>query len=481
MSMEIPGIHDTIAAIATPPGRGSIAGIRVSGPLAFQSVGKLLSAGKEILTLSPRHSYLVWLNTLDGKRLDQVTLIRYPAPNSYTGEDVVEIFCHGGRLSPNMILEQLCAAGCRLAEPGEFTRRAVFNHKLDLIQAESIAEIIDAESPVYLQNVLSHLEGAFSRQVSELRQRLLHACALLELGLDFSEEDVEFADRAQLQAELTQLDAMITRLLSGFERGQALKEGWKLAIIGKPNVGKSSLMNALLRHDRVIVSPIPGTTRDTVEERIRLGGHLFRLIDTAGIRRLDLNNAPELSPTRHLDAIEQIGIERSRKAAQEADIIVFVTDSSMPADYEDQVIADACLARAAEPGLLGILHICNKTDLPESPQAFHFDHEQIATIKTSARTSAGIDTLENALVDFIAKKSTVETNGVYYVNLRQRLCLEKARAALRAAEQSLQNNLSAEFVAVDLREVIYQLGTLIGEVSTEDILGEIFANFCIGK
>ncbi len=479
--MEIPGIHDTIAAIATPPGRGSIAGIRVSGPLAFQSVSKLLSAGKEILTLSPRHSYLVWLNTFEGKRLDQVTLIRYPAPNSYTGEDVVEIFCHGGRLAPNMILEQLCAAGCRLAEPGEFTRRAVFNHKLDLIQAESIAEIIDAESPVYLQHVLSHLEGAFSRQVSELRQRLLHACALLELGLDFSEEDVEFADRAQLQAELTQLDTMIARLLSGFDRGQALKEGWKLAIIGKPNVGKSSLMNALLRHDRVIVSPIPGTTRDTVEERIRLGGHLFRLIDTAGIRHLDRNSLPELLPLRHLDAIEQIGIERSRKAAQEADIIVFVTDSSMPADDEDQVIADVCLARAAGPGLLGVLHIRNKTDLPESPQAFHFDLKQIATIKTSAQTGDGIDALELALVDLVAKKSPAEAREVYYVNLRQRICLEKARAALRAAEQSLQNNLSAEFVAVDLREVIYQLGMLIGEISAEDILDEIFANFCIGK
>lgn len=460
--------HDTIAAVATPAGRGSIAGLRVSGPLAFQTVAKLLPSGKSLAEFVPHRSHLIWIASIEGKRLDQVTLICYPGPKSYTGEDVVEIFCHGGTLAPGMILEQLCAAGCRLAEPGEFTKRAVLNHKLDLIQAEAIAEIIDAESPAYLQNVVGQLEGAFSRQVSELRQRLLHACALLELGLDFSEEDVEFADRTQLQTELARLDEMIIRLLTGFERGQALKDGWKLAIIGKPNVGKSSLMNALLRHERVIVSPIPGTTRDTVEERIRLGGHLFRLVDTAGIRQ-------------HGDAIEQIGIERSRRAAREADIIIFVTDNSMAADYEDQVIADTCRTRAASSGLLGILHICNKADLPESPLTFRFQHEQVIMIKTSAQTGAGIDAVENALVELVIKRNSPQTREVYCVNLRQRLCLENARDALRTAQQSLQNDLSAEFVAVDLREVIYQLGLLIGDVTTEDILGEIFANFCIGK
>lgn len=460
--------QDTIAAIATAAGRGSLAGLRLSGPGAFAAVSRLLPKGKKLAAFLPRRSSLTWLCDLSGNRLDQVTVVCYPAPHSYTGEDVVEIFCHGGNLAPALILEQLCAAGCRLAEPGEFTKRAVLNHKLDLIQAESIAEIVAAESPAYLQNVLSHLEGAFSRQVSELRQRLLHTCALLELGLDFSEEDVEFADRAQLHSELTQLDAMITRLLTGFERGQALKEGWKLAIIGKPNVGKSSLMNALLRHDRVIVSPIPGTTRDTVEERIRLGGHLFRLIDTAGIRQ-------------HGDALEQIGIARSRRAAQEADIIVFVTDGAAAADHEDEAIAAACRARAATGSLLGILHISNKADLPGSPRAFQFEADEAVRIKTSATTGAGIEALENALVHLVAANASADKSGVGYVNLRQRLCLEKARTALHAAVQSLHDDLSAEFIAVDLREVIYQLGALIGEVTTEDILGEIFANFCIGK
>jgi len=460
--------QDTIAAIATASGRGSLAALRISGPKAFVLVARLLPAGSELKQFTPRRCSLTWLCDLSGNRLDQVTVVCYPAPHSYTGEDVVEIFCHGGNLAPALILEQLCAAGCRLAEPGEFTKRAVLNHKLDLIQAESIAEIVEAESPAYLQNVLSHLEGAFSRQVSELRQRLLHTCALLELGLDFSEEDVEFADRAQLQSELTQLDVMMTRLLTGFERGQALKEGWKLAIIGKPNVGKSSLMNALLRHDRVIVSPIPGTTRDTVEERIRLGGHLFRLIDTAGIRQ-------------HGDALEQIGIARSRRAAQEADIIVFVTDGAADADQEDEAIAAACRARAATGSLLGILHISNKSDLPDSPRAFQFEADNVVMIKTSATTGAGIAALENALVSLVAAKASEDKSGVGYVNLRQRLCLEKARTALHAAVQSLHDNLSAEFIAVDLREVIYQLGALIGEVTSEDILGEIFANFCIGK
>ncbi len=460
--------QDTIAAIATAAGRGSLAGLRLSGPGAFASLSRLLPKDRKLSSFLPRRSSLTWLCDLSGNRLDQVTVICYPAPHSYTGEDVVEIFCHGGNLAPALILEQLCAAGCRLAEPGEFTRRAVFHHKLDLIQAESIAEIVAAESPAHLQHVLSHLEGAFSRQVRELRQRLLHSCALLELGLDFSEEDVEFADRAQLHSELTQLEVMITRLLAGFERGQALREGWKLAIIGKPNVGKSSLMNALLRHDRVIVSPIPGTTRDTVEERIRLGGHLFRLIDTAGIRQ-------------HGDALEQIGIARSRRAAQEADIIVFVTDGAAAADHEDEDIAAACRARAASGSLLGILHISNKADLPASPQAFQFEAGGVATIRTSATTGAGIEALENALVGLVSAHAAADKSGVGYVNLRQRLCLEKARAALHAAEKSLHDNLSAEFIAVDLREVIYQLGALIGEVTSEDILGEIFANFCIGK
>ncbi|MDZ7266228.1 MAG: tRNA uridine-5-carboxymethylaminomethyl(34) synthesis GTPase MnmE [candidate division KSB1 bacterium] len=460
--------QDTIAAIMTATGRGSVAGLRLSGPSAFAIASRLLPKGGELADFAPRRSHLTWLCDLSGNRLDQVMIVRYPAPHSYTGEDVVEIFCHGGTLVPHLILEQLCAAGCRLAEPGEFTKRAVLNHKLDLIQAEAVAEIIAAESPAYLQNVLSHLEGAFSSQVRALRQRLLHTCALLELGLDFSEEDVEFADRAQLQAELAQLDLMIARLLAGFERGQALKEGWKLAIIGKPNVGKSSLMNALLRHERVIVSPIPGTTRDTVEERIRLGGHLFRLIDTAGIRQ-------------HGDALEQIGMTRSRRAVQAADIIVFVTDGSGAADREDEAIAEICRARAATGSLLGILHVSNKADLPDSPHAFQFQAAEVARIKTSATTGHGIAELENALVELVTAKASANREETGYVNLRQRLCLEKARTALHAAAQSLHDNLSAEFVAVDLREVIFQLGALIGEVTNEDILGEIFANFCIGK
>jgi len=503
---------DTIVAISSPPGRGAIVCIRVSGKGANTAVAQLLESGKNIETFSPRTVHLAWLVNKDGKRLDQVTLVRYVAPQSYTGEDLIEIFCHGGKWVPTLIVENLCRAGCRLAEAGEFTRRAFFNHKLDLIQAEAVEDIIAAESPAGLQNALQHLEGHFSERMRQLRQRLLHTCALLELGLDFSEEDVEFADRAQLQNELDGLEQEISFLLTSFHRGQAIKDGWRVAIIGKPNVGKSSLMNMLLRQDRVIVSSIPGTTRDTVEDSFMLDGQRFRLIDTAGIR------------TSH-DEIESQGITRSRRAAEEAHIILLVSDQSQPADHFDEAIISECLRFARisnkvehatnviakrflpkqSAGFQGIaslenarnddfqvnqnehnssapkkiIHIRNKSDLPKSAEVVQLSFAVTAELETSTKTGAGISELEKALC--AATNDSDRSGEVVLTNLRHKQCLEKALSALLNAKQSLNNNLSAEFVAADLREVIHQIGVLVGEVTTEDILGEIFSNFCIGK
>jgi len=514
--------QDTIVAISSPVGRGAIVCIRVSGKNANVVVAQLLEPKKEIEKLSPHALHLVWLINKEGRRLDQVTLVRFVAPYSYTGEDLIEIFCHGGKWVPTLIVENLCRAGCRLAEAGEFTRRAFFNHKLDLIQAESVEDIIAAESPAGLQNALQHLEGHFSERMRQLRQKLLHTCALLELGLDFSEEDVEFADRAQLQNELDGLEKEITFLLASFQRGQALKDGWRVAIIGKPNVGKSSLMNMLLRQDRVIVSSIPGTTRDTVEDSFMLDDQLFRLIDTAGIR------------TSH-DEIESQGIARSRRAAEEAHIILFVSDQSQPADHFDEAIVADCSRlmrisvtsenattviarrflsrfsglRKAEPkqsadfkGIASlenarnddsqvnqnehnssapkkIIHVRNKSDLPKSATAVQLPFPADAEIETSTITGAGISELEKT---FCAATTDSDRNGeVVLTNLRHKQCLEKALSALLNSKQSLNNNLSAEFVAADLREVIHQIGVLVGEVTTEDILGEIFSHFCIGK
>mgnify|MGYP001577196015 CR=1 FL=1 len=460
--------QQTIAALATPPGKGSIAAIRISGPRAFSCVNGLLLAKRSLENFQSNRIFVAWLHSAEGEALDQVTLVRYQAPRSYTGEDVVEIFCHGGRLVPNLIIERLCALGCRLAQPGEFTQRALRNGKLDLIQAEAVADLIDAESPAYLRGALTHLEGAFSRQLEELRAKLVHACAMLELGLDFSEEDVEFADRAELQRELMLLDKMIANLLHGFARGQALKEGWRIAIIGKPNVGKSSLMNALLRYERVIVSDIPGTTRDTIDERVFINGLLFRLIDTAGIRE-------------HAGEIETIGIERSRAVAQNADVILFVTDDSQNGDEADLALAKECLALKNKGERVALIHVKNKFDLPAATRSFLFDEKNVQALRVSALSGSGIAELEHAIAASVLPLSNLSSAEVQHINLRQKLCLEQARVALSNALSSLDKNLSAEFIAVDLREVIHQLGVLIGEVTTEDVLGEIFSKFCIGK
>ncbi len=463
--------QDTVVAISSPTGRGAIACIRVSGVQANLIVQQIIEqatpvGGRDLTNFSPRTLHLVWLVNKDGQRLDQATLARFVAPHSYTGEDLIEIFCHGGNWVPALIVENLCQLGCRLAEPGEFTRRAFFNHKLDLIQAEAVEDIIAAESPAGLQNALQHLEGHFSERMRQLRQRLLHTCALLELGLDFSEEDVEFADRAQLQNELEGLEKEITFLLASFQRGQALKDGWRVAIIGKPNVGKSSLMNMLLRQDRVIVSSIPGTTRDTVEDSFMLKGQRFRLIDTAGIR------------TSH-DEIESQGIVRSRRAAEEAHIILFVSDQSQPADHFDEAILAECSRFISDATGKKILFIRNKSDLPKSPRAVQLPFSVAAELETSTVTGTGISELEKALC--AATANSDGSREVVLTNLRHKQCLEKALSSLLNAKHSLNENLSAEFVAADLREVIHQIGVLVGEVTTEDILGEIFSNFCIGK
>lgn len=463
--MQLPE-DDTIVAISSPLGRGAIVCVRVSGKSAFAAVSQLLEKDKSATSFPPRTLHLVWLVNTEGSRLDQVTLAQYVAPNSYTGEDLVEIFCHGGKWVPALIVENLCRTGCRLAEPGEFTRRAFFNNKLDLIQAEAVEDIIAAESPAGLQNALQHLEGQFSERMRQLRQRFLHTCALLELGLDFSEEDVEFADRVQLRAELEELEKEITFLLASFQRGLAIKDGWRVAIIGKPNVGKSSLMNILLRQDRVIVSSIPGTTRDTVEDSFMLDGQRFRLIDTAGIR------------TSH-DEIESQGISRSRRAAQDAHIILFVSDQSQPADHFDEAIVTECSHFASDATGKKFIWVCNKSDLPKASNSLRLPFSAEVELETSARTGAGIAVLEKALCAIT--NGTNQSGEVVLTNLRHKQCLEKALSALTCAKKSLDENFSAEFVAADLREVIHQIGVLVGEITTEDILGEIFSHFCIGK
>lgn len=433
-----------IAAISTPQGLGGIAVIRVSGPDAIALVGqhfKAFKAGHELAT-RPTHT-LTFGQFVDehGNVLDDVVCSLYRAPHSFTGEDVVEISCHGSIYVQQTLLQALIAhPNCRLAEPGEFTRRGFSNGRMDLSQAEAVADLIAAQTAAQHRVAINQLKGSISRQLDNLREQLLQLTSLLELELDFSEEDVEFADREKLLALARSVDEEVTRLANSFAAGNAIKNGIPVAIIGAPNVGKSTLLNALLKDDRAIVSDIQGTTRDLIEDTITLGGFLFRFIDTAGIRHTD-------------DTIERLGIERSMQAAQKAQIIILLTEPGV--DFpkikttKDQTV----------------IRITNKTT------------------KFQALNNIGIDALEKRLID-IAQSYTSGgvSDGVLITNIRHKQMLDQAHRDILPVIQGLESHLSGDLVAEDLRVVISSLNAILGkDITSQDTLNNIFSHFCIGK
>ncbi|MDX2305517.1 MAG: tRNA uridine-5-carboxymethylaminomethyl(34) synthesis GTPase MnmE [Microscillaceae bacterium] len=450
---------NTIVALSTPPGVGAIALIRVSGEQAISLVGKIFK-GKNLESVPSHTIHFGRILDTQGEILDEVLVSIFKAPHSFTQENIAEISCHGSQYIISQILQSLVRLGARLALPGEFTQRAYLNGQIDLAQAEAIADLIASESKMSHQVAMQQMRGGYSQRIRDLRQDFIRLAALLELELDFAEEDVEFADRSDLQAQLAQLKSEIIRLRDSFQVGNAIKNGIPVAIIGKPNAGKSTLLNALLEDDKAIVSEIPGTTRDAIEDEQVIEGLRFRFIDTAGLRETE-------------DTIEKIGVERTRSKMQSAQIILYLFDAvvekhSDVLDYIKELHVDFPHTQ--------IITVANKMD--EFARFDLFLPEGEIWCGISAKEKTGLEQLKKLLCQSVLKEST---SDVIVTNLRHYESLVNTLQALDTVENALTQKLSSELIASDMREAIYHLGSIVGEVSNEDLLDFIFSKFCIGK
>ena len=442
----------TIAAISTPHGVGGIAVVRLSGVDAFTIASKHLQ-----LPLNGRDIGFSLFHRNDDV-LDEVVVSLFHSPHSYTGEDVVEISCHGSLYVQQAILQTLIDSGATLAQPGEFTRRAFLNGRLNLSQAEAVADLIDSTNAASHQLAINQLRGGYAQLLAQLRQQLVDLTALLELELDFSDEDVEFADRGQLRSLVSQLQQEVNRLTDSFQLGNAVKNGIPVTIVGRPNAGKSSLLNALLSDQRAIVSPIPGTTRDTIEENLTIDGLTFRFIDTAGLRHSD-------------DPIETIGFDRAIKSIQQATVVLIVRDATV--SFNDTSMDDIdYLLRDIRQKEKIIFIVHNKADLVPPPYP--------PGIAISALTGMGVDELKLNIVKAVRERMP-GSDGAMLTNLRHYQALRQVSASLDEVAQGLDSGLPADLVAIDLRNALYHLGSITGEVSSDEVLGTIFSRFCIGK
>jgi len=451
--MQSPAWKDTIVALATPPGPGAIGIIRLSGEKAWLIANQLFPA-KDLLRQSS-HTLHVGVLSFGGQALDEAVVSLYRSPRSYTGEDVVEISCHGSGFILQSVLNACTQLGARLAKPGEFTQRAFLQGKMDLAQAESVADLIAAQTQAAQRTALHALRGGFSSDLKHLREQLIQFSALIELELDFSQEDVTFADRTQLRQLIQTLQTATRALLDSFRLGNVIKQGVSVAIVGKPNAGKSTLLNALLNENRAIVSDIPGTTRDTIEEAIQIDGILFRFIDTAGIRE------------EAADVIEAAGIARSQEKIRTADWVIYLFDahSDLEAVWE--------WGKEAERAGLNFLLVANKTDL-------HKVDLPAGVLPISARTREGLDPLRRTLFEkVVGGESLPDTTLV--TNARHLDSLQRLRTALTDIEAGLNTNLPGDLLALDIRRGLQYLGEITGEITHEDQLDYIFSKFCIGK
>jgi tRNA modification GTPase len=449
---------DTICAIATPNGVGAIAVIRVSGTDAYRQVMACFS--KDLTQKASHTVHFGVFKNLSGVFIDEVLVTIFEEGKSFTGEESVEIACHASPYIQQQIILALIEAGCRLANPGEFSMRAFANGKVDLSQAEAIADLIAAQTKNAHSIALKQLRGGFSSELKELREKLIHFASLVELELDFAEEDVEFADRSALKQLVNEVLAYIQRLAASFELGNAIKNGVPVAIVGAPNTGKSTLLNQLLGEDRAIVSNIAGTTRDVIEETLNIDGILFRLIDTAGIR----DNAEE---------IEAMGIERSREKIIQAKIVLCMADSSVPNSIEE-VLNWAKEIHSTHPDKK-IVIVANKQDI--SVNSIEFSEK---VIFISAKEGVGIDVLKEKLVDLVIGNFSLSDETIVS-NIRHYDALIKTATSLQKAKDNLATGITADFVAMDIRQAMFDLGTITGDISTDDLLGNIFSKFCIGK
>ena len=455
------GINDTVAAISTPRGIGAIAVVRLSGKESFLIAERIFRGSKSVGSLKHStaiHGYIYSPKTKD--KLDEVILTKFVAPHSFTGEDIIEISCHGGHYVVQEILNLLFKNGARPATPGEFTKRAFINGKMDLVQAESIADIINAQTKESLKLSSSQLEGELSKRLYKIAEDLKKQLVLLEVELDFSEEDLEFADGKTILKNVDNLLIEVDNLLNSFEYGKIIRQGANTVIVGKPNVGKSSILNRLLQEERAIVTELPGTTRDSLEESLDIDGILFKITDTAGLRETE-------------DLIERHGINQTEKKINQADIILYVLDVSKPIENDD---VDK-LEKLRET-TKSIAVLLNKIDLcADVKNDVLSAHENIT--KISAKTGEGFKSLEKSLTNFVINQKSTETQIVSKV--RHRNILVKTKDSLLHAKEALANSLPSEFVAADLKAALDTIGELTGQITTEEILNEIFSDFCIGK
>ena len=448
---------DTICAISTAPGTGGIAVARVSGHNAITIVSKIWK-GKNLNDVASHSAHLGIVYDSNGEILDEAVATVFRNPNSFTGEDVVELSIHGSRWIQSQLIQSLITAGCRMALPGEITRRAFAAGRLDLAQAEAVADVISSSSKAAHRMAMSQMRGAFSKKIDAMRDELVQLASLLELELDFSEEDVEFASRNRLLEIADTLSAQLKRAAASFRAGQAIKDGIPVAIVGNTNAGKSSLLNALVEDDRAIVSDIHGTTRDVVEDTIEIGEYLIRFQDTAGLRQTE-------------DPIEQLGIERSHSVASAANIVIYVVDSSIASNPEET---------ARELPHIDII-VANKTDLPQQFDSATWQkvYPTATILPCSARNGKGIDTLRQTICDLL--RADTSEDDIIVANARHAQSLAEAAANLEALSAALRNGIPTDLAAQDLRAAIHHLSTITGTITTPEILQNIFKNFCIGK
>lgn len=459
--------NDTICAISTAPGMGAIAVLRLSGIKAVEIADNLFrpTHEKDHLTDTPTQT-AHFGRIYDGDSLiDEVVVTIFRQPHSYTGQDIVEISCHGSTYIQQKLLELMLKNGARMAQPGEFTFRAFMNSKLDLSQAEAVADLIASNSEASHQMALKQMRGGFSSKIGELRARLVHFASLIELELDFSEEDVEFANRTELKKLLKIIHQEIDNLKSSFALGNVMKHGIPVAIVGNPNVGKSTLLNVLLQEDRALVSEIPGTTRDAIEDTINIEGVTFRFIDTAGLRLTE-------------DVIETMGIGRTFEKMNQAWVVLYVFDINETSEDEiDDSIAD--IREQLQDSEKIIIPVANKTDmLTEAPLTFQRLVE-LDTLFVSAKRNENINLITERLLNSVNLHKIADQTIVY--NLRHFEALSKAAIAIENVREGFKNNLSSDLIATDIRQALHYLGTITGEVTNEEILENIFSRFCIGK
>ena len=492
---------DTIAAIATARGRAALAIVRLSGPAAVALADRHLPS-RDLAAADSHTAHVGFFTAPDGVQLDQVVVTLFRAPRSATGEDVVEISCHGGDLAPQQILRALLDDGARLARPGEFTERAFLNGKLDLAQAEAVADLIHAQSSLAHRVSVNHLQGRYSDEIAAVRDELLQACALIELELDFAEEDVEFADTAQLTALLDRTEALLTQLLGSYRLGTLARDGVRVVIGGRPNAGKSTLLNALAGRDRAIVSPIPGTTRDEIEAEVELAGLTFRFVDTAGLRET-------------ADAVEAEGVRRTHAALERCDAVLYVYDATVGLDQEEDAWLRRLVASSSSSNgftvkpqrvaerreALGersddevqrsrppLLLVGNKADLlgrPSDAPKLTGSNEALSHVSVSAHEALDHPASLTSVFDWLTAVVASGLSGMeatpIVVSHRHRQHLAAALDALYRAQTAVVAGQGGETLAFDLRVALHELGSITGEITNEDILGTIFSRFCIGK